>query len=145
MNIFKDGESRHGTARLAAVLLPLAVMIGCNSAPTGHAPGVAGGQSLSPGISNYPLAYIKQPVLAANTDKTNKAATPTDIDTRDLITSITGSDLYVRDTASAGTEEVNVVVVAVLLLTVIPVWLAARLTGAGAVSRGAPGPAIPAA
>jgi putative spermidine/putrescine transport system permease protein len=32
--------------------------------------------------------------------------------------------------------EVNVVVVAVLLLTVIPVWLAARLTGAGGVTRG---------
>jgi putative spermidine/putrescine transport system permease protein len=32
--------------------------------------------------------------------------------------------------------EVNVVVVAVLLLTVIPVGLAARLTGAGAVTRG---------
>lgn len=31
--------------------------------------------------------------------------------------------------------EVNIVVVAVLLLTVIPVWLAARLTGVGATSR----------
>jgi putative spermidine/putrescine transport system permease protein len=41
--------------------------------------------------------------------------------------------------------EVNVVVVAVLLLTVIPVALAARLTGAGAVSRGSAARALPAA
>jgi ABC-type spermidine/putrescine transport system permease subunit II len=32
--------------------------------------------------------------------------------------------------------EVNVVVVAVLIFTVIPVYFAARLTGSGAVSRG---------
>ncbi len=42
--------------------------------------------------------------------------------------------------------EVNVVVGAVLLLTVIPVGIAARLTGGGGASRGsAPAPAIPAA
>ena len=73
------------------------LLFGCNSAPTGNAPGVAGGQALTPGITNYPMAYVKQPVLAANTNKKDKAATPTDIDARDLITSITGSDLYVRE------------------------------------------------
>ena len=108
MNIFKRRELRHGLPGLAALGLPLALMIGCSSAPTGNAPGVAGGQSLTPGITNYPMVYVKQPVLAANTDKQNKAATPTDIDARDLITSITGSDLYVRDTASAGSPETNV-------------------------------------
>src|ERR1700722_12983158 len=108
MNIFKRRELRHGLSRLAALGLPLALLIGCSSAPTGNAPGVAGGQSLTPGISNYPMVYVKQPVLAANTDKKNQAATPTDIDARDLITSITGSDLYVRDTAGAGTPETNV-------------------------------------
>jgi putative spermidine/putrescine transport system permease protein len=42
--------------------------------------------------------------------------------------------------------EVNVVVVAVLLLTIIPVGIAARLTGGGGAVRGsAPAPAIPAA
>src|ERR1700722_18212358 len=108
MNIFKRRELRHGLPRLAALGLPLALLIGCSSAPTGNAPGVAGGQSLTPGISNYPMVYVKQPVLAANTDKKNQAATPTDIDARDLITSITGSDLYARDTASAGSTETNV-------------------------------------
>src|ERR1700733_7083459 len=108
MNIFKRRGLRHGSRGLAALGLPLALMIGCSSAPTGNAPGVAGGQSLTPGITNYPMVYVKQPVLATNTDKTNKAATPSDIDARDLITSITGSDLYVRDTAGAGTPETNV-------------------------------------
>src|SRR3984957_13496208 len=108
MNIFKRRELRHGLPRLAALGLPLALLIGCSSAPTGNAPGVAGGQSLTPGISNYPMVYVKQPVLITNTDKQNKAATPSDIDARDLITSITGSDLYVRDTAGAGTPETNV-------------------------------------
>ena len=41
--------------------------------------------------------------------------------------------------------EVNVVVVAVLLLTVIPVGIAARLTGGGGVTRASAGPAITAA
>jgi Hydrazine synthase alpha subunit middle domain len=108
MNIFKSRESRHGWPALAALGLLLALMIGCSSAPTGNAPGVAGGQSLTPGITNYPMVYVKQPVLAANSDKQNKAATPSDIDARDLITSITGSDLYARDTASAGSVETNV-------------------------------------
>ena len=108
MNIFKRRELRHGLPKLAALGLPLALFIGCSSAPTGNAPGVAGGQSLTPGISNYPMVYVKQPVLITNTNKQNKAATPSDIDARDLITSITGSDLYVRDTAGAGTPETNV-------------------------------------
>ncbi|HTV97561.1 MAG TPA: hypothetical protein VME42_16265 [Steroidobacteraceae bacterium] len=88
--------------------VPLALLLGCEGAPTGTAPGLAGGQSVTPGITNYPMMYVKQPVLAANTDKTDKAATPTDIDARDLITSITGSDLYIRSTASAASTEVNV-------------------------------------
>ena len=47
-------------------------------------------------------------MLAANTNKQNKAATPADINVADLITSITGSDLYVRETASASSPEINV-------------------------------------
>jgi hypothetical protein len=81
---------------LAAILIPLLIVMGCSSAQSGHAPGVAGGETLTPGITNYPLAYIKRPVPA------------TDIDVRDLITSITGSDLYVRTQASAGGLETNV-------------------------------------
>jgi hypothetical protein len=108
MNIQRLREARHGYFKMAVAFLPIALLIGCNSAPTGTAPGLAGGQALTPGITNYPMAYVKQPVLTKNTNKKNKAATPDDIDVRDLITSITGSDLYVRNTASAATPEVNV-------------------------------------
>jgi hypothetical protein len=93
---------------MALLLLPVLVLLGCESAPTGTAPGLAGGQSLNPGITNYPIAYVKQPVLMKSTNKKDKAATPADIDLRDLITSITGSDLYVRETASAASPEINV-------------------------------------
>ncbi len=51
---------------------------------------------MTPGVTNYPLAYVKRPVLK------------TDIDMRDLITSITGGDLYIRSTASDGGAETNV-------------------------------------
>src|SRR5579863_8456935 len=88
-------EIRH-VFRTLWVLAAPALLFACSSAPTGHAPGLAGGESLTPGVTNYPLAYIKKPV-------------PTkDIDARDLITSITGGDLYVRAQASAGGAEVNV-------------------------------------
>src|ERR1700727_1624486 len=96
MNNDRPCESRHGFLRMAAIVVPLLIVVGCSSAQSGHAPGVAGGETLTPGITNYPIAYIKQPVPK------------TDIDARDLITSITGSDLYVRDQASAGGKETNV-------------------------------------
>jgi hypothetical protein len=86
---------RHALRTLALLASP-ALLFGCNSAPTGHAPGLAGGESLTPGVTNYPLAYIKKPVPK------------NDIDARDLITSITGGDLYVRAQASAGGAETNV-------------------------------------
>jgi len=108
MNTRRPRESRHGLKKLAAVALPLAMLLGCESAPTGTAPGLAGGQSLTPGITNYPMAYVKQPVLTATKVKGDNAATPADINVEDLITSITGSDLYVRDTASASSPETNV-------------------------------------
>src|SRR5271166_7104624 len=108
MNIHPPRESRHGMLKLAAMALPLLALLGCESASSGHAPGLAGGQSLSPGITNYPMVYIKQPILIKPTKKGDKAATPADIDVRDLSTPITGSDLYVRDTASATGTETNV-------------------------------------
>ncbi len=107
MNTKRPRESRHGLLKLAAIALPMLAQLGCQSASSGHAPGLAGGQTLTPGITNYPLAYIKQPVLATPA-KGNTAATPADIDARDLITSITGSDLYVRSTANAASTEINV-------------------------------------
>jgi hypothetical protein len=96
MNKFTLREHGHGLLKLAAIALPLLVVLGCSSASSGHAPGVAGGQTLTPGITNFPLAYIKRPVLTK------------DVDVRDLITSITGGDLYIRSQASAAGQEVNV-------------------------------------
>jgi len=98
MNTFTLREHRHGLLKLVTIALPLLAVLGCSSAPTGNAPGVAGGQTLTPGVTNFPLAYIKAPVLPVAKD----------IDVRDLITSITGSDLYIRNQASAGGAEVNV-------------------------------------
>ena len=82
--------------RTTALIAPLALLWGCSSAVSGHAPGVAGGQTLSPGELSFPLAYIKRPVPK------------TDIDVRDPITSTAGGDLYIRDQASAGAPETNV-------------------------------------
>ena len=96
MNTFTLREHRHGLLKLAAMALPMLLVVGCSSATSGHAPGVAGGQTLTPGITNFPLAYIRRPVLTK------------DIDVRDLITSITGGDLYIRDQSSAAGVEVNV-------------------------------------
>jgi len=96
MKIFSNRDFGHASRALAAALLCPLLLFGCSSAPTGHAPGVAGGESLTPGVTNYPLAYIKRPVPT------------TDIDVRDLITSTTGGDLYVRAQASAGGLETNV-------------------------------------
>ncbi len=96
MNSSSPREPGHGLLKLAALALPILVMIGCSSASSGDAPGLAGGQSLTPGVTNYPLAYIKVPIPK------------TDIDARDLITSISGGDLYVRNQASSGGAEVNV-------------------------------------
>ena len=108
MNIKRSRESRHGLLKLAALVLPMLTLLGCESAASGHAPGLAGGQTLTPGITNYPLAYIKQPVLTAAAAKGDKASPGSDIDMRDLITSITGSDLYIRSQADAAGAETNV-------------------------------------
>ena len=96
MNIFRRREPGHSAALL--VLLPVLFTAGCHSGVSGHAPGLAGTESLDPGTFTYPLAYIKRPPLAAGDD----------IDARDLITSTAGGDVYVRDQASAGSAETNI-------------------------------------
>jgi hypothetical protein len=96
MNNFRTREHRHGLLKLAALAMPLLIVIGCSSASSGHAPGVAGGQTLTPGVTNFPLAYIKKPVPK------------TDINVRDLITSITGGDVYVRDQTNSAGAETNI-------------------------------------
>jgi Tol biopolymer transport system component len=96
MIIKRQRDFRHGLFRAAVLVLPVLAALGCSSAQSGHAPGVAGGQTLTPGVTNYPIAYVKRPVPKK------------DIDARDLITSVTGGDLYVRTQASAGGIETNV-------------------------------------
>ena len=88
-------ELHHTFSRLIALVLPL-IVVGCSSGVSGHAPGLAGTQGIDPGTFTFPLAYIKRPPPT------------TDIDARDLITSTTGGDLYVREQASAGAAETNV-------------------------------------
>src|SRR5882672_5295289 len=100
MNTLPARELRHGTLKLAALLLPALFMAGCQSGVSGHAPGVAGVQTQDPGTLNFPLAYVKRPAPAS----TPKA----DIDARDLITSTSGGDLYIREQASPGSLETNV-------------------------------------
>jgi hypothetical protein len=100
MKTLRARELRHGTSTLAALLLPVLFMAGCESGVSGHAPGVAGVQTQDPGTLNFPLAYVKRPAPAS----TPKA----DVDVRDLITSTTGGDLYIREQASPGSLETNV-------------------------------------
>src|SRR5882672_4479661 len=104
MNTLLTRELRHGYLKLAALLLPTVFVIGCSSGVSGHAPGVAGIQTQDPGTLNFPLAYVKRPAppppTAMNTNK--------DIDVRDLISSTTGGDLYIRQQASPGSVETNV-------------------------------------
>ncbi|HEY3658643.1 MAG TPA: hypothetical protein VGL34_27035 [Steroidobacteraceae bacterium] len=95
MNIARPRDIGHSLLKLLALALPV-ILVGCSSGVSGHAPGLAGTQSLDPGTFTYPLAYIKRPPPKA------------DIDARDLITSTTGGDLYLRDQASAGGAETNV-------------------------------------
>src|SRR6185437_10631745 len=91
MNTLSARELRHGSLTLAALLLPALLLIGCESGVSGHGPGLAGVQTQDPGTLNFPLAYIKRPAPATPKD---------DIDARDLITSTTGGDLYIREQAS---------------------------------------------
>src|SRR3981189_189657 len=100
MNTLPTRELRHGSLKLAALLLPALLMAGCQGGVRGHAPGLAGVQPQSPGTLNFPLAYVKRPAPAATPNA--------DIDVRDLITSTTGGDLYIREQASAGSVETNV-------------------------------------
>ncbi len=100
MNTFLTREPRHGSLKLAVLLLPALLMAGCQSGVSGHAPGVAGVQPQDPGTLNFPLAYVKRPAPASTPNA--------DIDVRDLITSTTGGDLYIREQASPGFPETNI-------------------------------------
>jgi hypothetical protein len=104
MKTLPTRELRHVCLKAAALLLPVLVLVACESGVSGHAPGLAGVQTQDPGTLNFPLAYIKRPAPPAPT-ATN---TNTDIDVRDLITSTTGGDLYIREQASPGSVETNI-------------------------------------
>src|SRR6202049_4758928 len=100
MNTLLTREPRHGSLKLAALLLPAWLLAGCYSGVSGHAPGLAGVQTQVPGTLNFPLAYVKRPAPASTPNA--------DIDVRDLITSTSGGDLYIRAQASPGSVETNV-------------------------------------
>src|SRR6202049_843344 len=100
MNTLLTREPRHGSLKLAALLLPAWLLAGCYSGVSGHAPGLAGVQTQVPGTLNFPLAYVKRPAPAS--------APNADVDVRDLITSTSGGDLYIRAQASPGAVETNV-------------------------------------
>jgi hypothetical protein len=103
MNNFRSCDQRHGVLKLVALTLPMLLVLGCSSASSGHAPGVAGGETLTPGITNYPLAYIKRPAPLGVPTK----ASP-DVNVLDLITSTAGGDVYIRSQANAAGAEVNI-------------------------------------
>src|SRR5471032_3468398 len=100
MNMILSRPVRRAVAACAvlliSIILPALVVTGCSSASSGHAPGVAGGETLIAVTTNFPMAYVKRPFPMQ------------DIDARDLITSTTGGDLYVRSEASAAGVEVNI-------------------------------------
>jgi hypothetical protein len=96
MRYFRSRELRHILSTLVVCAAPLLALLGCESGVSGHAPGLAGQQSLDPGSFTYPLAYIKRPFPA------------TDINAADLITSTAGGDVYIRAQASAGGAETNI-------------------------------------
>ena len=100
MNTLPARELRHGSLKLAALLLPALFVLGCAGGVSGHAPGLAGLQTQDPGTLNFPLAYVKRPAPAP--------MPKTDIDVRDLITSTPGGDLYIRAQASPGSPEINI-------------------------------------
>jgi Hydrazine synthase alpha subunit middle domain len=102
MNRVLARELRHGSLRLAALLLPAFLMVACEGGVSGHAPGLAGVQTQDPGTLNFPLAYVKRPPPPSPPTATS------DIDVRDLITSTAGGDLYIREQASPGSAETNV-------------------------------------
>ena len=105
MNTLPARELHHGSLKLAALFLPALLVAGCQGGVSGHAPGVAGVQTQDPGTLNFPLAYVKRPAPASTPPA---AAANADIDARDLITSTTGGDLYIREQASPGSLETNV-------------------------------------
>src|ERR1700722_9853294 len=100
MNTLLTREPRHGSLKFAALLLPAWLLAGCDSGVSGHAPGLAGVQTQVPGTLNFPMAYVKRPAPASTPNA--------DIDVRDLITSTSGGDLYIRAQASPGSVETNV-------------------------------------
>ena len=100
MNTLHIREPRHASLKFAALLLPVLLMAGCESGVSGHAPGLAGVQTQDPGTLNFPLAYVKRPAPASTPNA--------DVDVRDLITSVSGGDLYIREQAAPGSVETNV-------------------------------------
>jgi hypothetical protein len=82
---------------LTAGLALAAAIAGCTSGS--GSPG--GGQSPDPVVLDFPIAYVKRPVTAADAPA---------VDVRELLAFQAGGDLYVRDRASPSAAERNVTV-----------------------------------
>jgi hypothetical protein len=89
---------RHVNARLRHAALLAAIVTGLAGCGSGGV-GAGSGQGPDPVVLDYPIAYVKRPVLAG------AAATP---DVRDLVDFEPGADLWVRDRASPSASDRNV-------------------------------------
>ncbi len=109
MNTKRPRESRHGLLKLAALALPMLALLGCDirferarPRPRHRPDPHARHHQLPAGL--HQAAGAHRTAMRREIPRQHAA----DIDARDLITSITGSDLYIRNTASAAGAEVNV-------------------------------------
>ena len=94
----QDGIRRAPARGTLAALACLLAATGCSSGDGGSVtPG--SGQAADPVVVDFPIAYVKRPVPAAGTPPA---------DARRLLDVQPGSDLYVRDRASANAVERNV-------------------------------------
>jgi hypothetical protein len=90
---------RRRSVRLPVTAAVLALCAGCSSSDGGGSVSPGSGQDPDPVVLDFPIAYVKRPVPAA------EATAP---DARRLLASEPGGDLWVRDRASPSATERNV-------------------------------------
>ena len=91
------GTNRSCGLLASAVLF--AAVAGCTSSDGGGSLAPSGGQNPDPVVLDFPIAYIKRPVPAADLPAS---------DARELLDFQPGADLYVRDRASPSASDRNV-------------------------------------
>jgi len=95
-----DGSTGKGM-RLLAFLVVSFSLISCDGANQGVQ--IGNGQSPDPVVIDFPIAYIKAPLVFDEND-----GTLVQTDLRELITFDFGADLYVKDRASPSSPAINV-------------------------------------